>query len=133
MTLCFEGNPSTRVGCHSHDGTNMLQSPNMPLKSRWVQILVGCKECRFQSTYGCAVKEFPARQMLDCNTAVNNAIRHIFTYHRWQSIRVLRESFGYKSLSDIFAASKGKFVAKLSSHNNHVISRLANISTGVVA
>ena len=71
--------------------------------------------------------------MLDCNTAVNNAIRHIFTYHRWQSIRVLRESFGYKSLSDIFAASKRKFVAKLSSHNNHVISQLANISTGVVA
>ena len=71
--------------------------------------------------------------MLDCNTAVNNAIRHIFTYHRWQSIRVLRESFGYKSLSDIFAASKRKFVAKLSSHNNHVISRLANISTVDVA
>ena len=71
------------------------------------------------------VKEFSSRQMMDCNTAVNNAIRHIFTYHRWQSIRVLRESFGYKSLTDMFSTSKRKFTFKLPCHRNSVISRLA--------
>ena len=80
-------------------------------------------------TYGCAVKEYPPRQLMDCNTAVNNAIRHIFTYHRWQSIRTLRENFGYKSLTDIFSVSKGRFIAKLPSHHNSVISTLANVLT----
>ena len=65
-------------------------------------------------------------QMMDCNsTAVNNAIRHISTYHRWQSIRVLRESFRYKSLTDMFSTSKRKFSAKLPCHRNSVISPLA--------
>ena len=70
-------------------------------------------------------KGLPTASELDCNTAVNNAIRHVFTYHRWQSVRSLRENFGYKSLSDIFSATKRKFAATLPSHHNSVISRLA--------
>ena len=31
-------------------------------------------------TYAYAVKEYPSRQMNDCNTAVNDAIQKIFTY-----------------------------------------------------
>ena len=57
-------------------------------------------------TYACQVKEFSARQMSLCNTALNDAIRKVFTYQRWESVRLLRESLGYKSLYEIFAISK---------------------------
>ena len=41
-------------------------------------------------TYACAIKKYSAREMQDCNTALNNALRKIFTYNRWESVRQLR-------------------------------------------
>ena len=114
--------------CSFYKSTNaILNAKEKPTDEVLMQLLYA--NCIPILAYGCAIKEFPPRQMLDCNTAVNNAIRHIFTYHRWQSIRTLRENFGYKSLTDIFAATKRKFIAKLPSHHNSVINRLAQIST----
>ena len=43
-------------------------------------------------TYACAVKEYPSAQMLECHVALNDAIRKIFTYNRWESVRELRKS-----------------------------------------
>ena len=65
--------------------------------------------------------------MQDCTTAVNDALslRLIFGYNRWESVRSLRESFGYKSLVELFNVSKNKFDASLVSHSNPVISHLA--------
>ena len=76
-------------------------------------------------TYGCAGKEYSARQMQECNTAVNDALRFIFKYHRWESIRSLRESFGYKSLTDLFAIAKRKFLENAPAHRNRIISNIA--------
>ena len=63
--------------------------------------------------------------MQDCSTAVNDALRLIFGFNRWESVRTLRESFGYKSLVELFGASRSKFDASLVSHRNPVISHLA--------
>ena len=63
--------------------------------------------------------------MQNCNTAVNDALRLIFGYHRWESIRVLRESFGYKSLTDIFGCARKKFQYVLPYHSNSIVSRIA--------
>ena len=59
-------------------------------------------------TYACAIKEYPARQMTDCNTALNDCIRKIFSYNRWESVRLLRTQLGYKSLYETFELSKKK-------------------------
>ena len=75
-------------------------------------------------TYACAVKTFSSRQMQDCNTALNNAIRKIFTYNRWESIRVLRESFGYLSLTEIFNKTVKKFFYTLPNHSNTIVREL---------
>ena len=37
-------------------------------------------------TYACAVREFSASDMGRCHVAVNNAIRHVFSFGTWQSI-----------------------------------------------
>ena len=71
------------------------------------------------------MKDYPSRQMQNCNTAVNDALRLIFGYHRWESVRQLRESFGYKSLTDIFGRSRKKFHERLPYHPNSIISHIA--------
>ena len=40
-------------------------------------------------TYCSSIKEFSSREMNDCNTAVNDAIRRIFSFNRWESVRHL--------------------------------------------
>ena len=82
-------------------------------------------------TYGNGVKEFSSRHMTDCNTAVNNAIRRIFTFHRWESTRSLREGLGYKSLTELFAEAKAKFISSLSHHRNPILRTLSSISAVV--
>ena len=83
-------------------------------------------------SYAAGTKEYTSKQMIDCTTALNDAIRKIFTFQRWESVRALREGLGYKSLSEIFAKASNKFVNSLSSHYNSTISRLYayNASTG---
>ena len=43
-------------------------------------------------TYACGVKEYSAREMSDCNVAMNHVFRKIFGFSRWESIRFLDES-----------------------------------------
>ena len=76
-------------------------------------------------TYACAVKDYSTKQLQECNTAVNDALRLILGYNRWESVGSLRESFGYKSLTDFFHITKRKFDASLLSHQNSVIKHIA--------
>ena len=78
-------------------------------------------------TYASAVKIFSAKEMTSCTVALNDAIRKIVSFNRWESVRSLRESFGYKSLYEIFAAASKKFRDALPSHRNSTIKCLANI------
>ena len=50
-------------------------------------------------SYACAVKEYSARELMDCNTAVNDAIRKIFSFNRWESVRSLRKDLGFMSIT----------------------------------
>ena len=82
----------------------ILRAVNKPSEEILIHLLYSC--CIPILSYASAVKVFPARQMQDCTTAVNDALRLIFGYHRWESIRSLRESFGYKSLVELFNVKK---------------------------
>ena len=73
------------------------------------------------------MKEFSAKEMTSCTVALNDAIRKIVSFQRWESVRSLRESFGYKSLYDIFAISRKKFHESLQSHSNCTLKTLAAI------
>ena len=77
-------------------------------------------------TYACSVKEYSATEMSNCNTAVNNALRKVFGFTRWESIRSLRECFGMKSLYDIFKTCQDKFIVSCRYHHNSVISSIAS-------
>ena len=78
-------------------------------------------------TYACDVREFSAADMRCCHIAINNAIRKIFSYAVWQSIRHLRISHGYMCIYELFASSKAKFMSNAPASSNLVVSRLFNI------
>ena len=77
-------------------------------------------------SYACAVKEYSAAEMSNCNVAVNNALRKVFGFNRWESIRCLREFFGMRSLYEIFKTTQDKFTQSCKSHPNSVISYIAS-------
>ena len=72
-----------------------------------MQLLYTC--CIPILSYASAVKVYSSRQMQDCNTAIDDALRLVFGFNRWESVRLLRESFGSKSLVEIFAMTKLEF------------------------
>ena len=72
----------------------------------------------------CQGLSFSANAGLQC-TALNDALRLIFGYNRWESVRSLRESFGFKSLTELFAIAKARFYSSLCSHHNKVVSHIA--------
>ena len=51
--------------------------------------------------YACEVANLNSRQIQTMNVALNDCIRRIFTYNRWESVRFLRLSMGYPSVTDI--------------------------------
>ena len=78
-------------------------------------------------TYACAVKEYSSSDMSDCNVAMNNAFRKIFGFKHWQSIRYLRELFGFESLYVIFQKAQDKFLSMCKSHANPIVKFLSNL------
>ena len=82
---------------------------------------------QFSMTYASEVKEFSNSDMHSCQVAVNDAVRKIFSYNRWESIRTLRSCFGYKDLYTLFALRKKSFRAKLPLMRNFAVSLLHDI------
>ena len=78
-------------------------------------------------SYACGIKQYSSRDMTDCNTAINNVIRRIFGFHRWESIRLLRESFGYKSIYEIFEKSRKLFLESCKTHSNPIVTFISSL------
>ena len=78
-------------------------------------------------TYACSIKNYSASDMSDCNIAVNNALRKVFGFTEWQSIRTLREIFGFKSIYVIFKTAQDDFLESCRRHHNSIISFIASI------
>ena len=72
-------------------------------------------------TYACEVKQFSSTEMSDCNVAVNNALRKIFGFNRWQSIRALREMSDFPSLHELFEKARKRFLSSCKVHFNPII------------
>ena len=59
---------------------------------------------------------------------MNNALRKIFGFRDWRSIRTLREIFNFKSLYDIFKLAKDRFLISCSHSHNPIISHLFSVA-----
>ena len=50
-------------------------------------------------TYAAEVKELTSSEFHESNVALNDAIRRIFSYNRWESTRTLRQQLGFSNIS----------------------------------
>ena len=78
-------------------------------------------------TYASAVREFSTSDMHRCHVAINNCIRKIFSFAVWQSIRHIRISYGYKSIYEMFALVKKKFLEKAALSSNLLLSVILKV------
>ena len=78
-------------------------------------------------TYASAVKECSSSEMYRCHVSINNAIRKIYSFATWESIRHIRINNGFKSVYELFALAKKKFLTNARKSSNTVICHLINI------
>ena len=77
--------------------------------------------CVPKLTYGAAVKDLSATDKHKYNVAVNNAVRRIFGFRQWQSIRQLRDAYQYDSIEMIFAKARKRFLTSIANHSNELL------------
>ena len=78
-------------------------------------------------TYAAEVKDISSREMNNCNTALNDSIRRIFSYNRWESTRLLRQQLGFPNVTEIFRSRRRRFFEKCRESQNGVVSFIASL------
>ena len=71
-------------------------------------------------TYAAEVKDLTSSEMQECNVALNDSIRRIFSYNRWESTRTLRQELGFSNISEIFHSRRDAFISKCLKHGNRI-------------
>ena len=105
---------------------SILSSVQKPKENILMQLLYS--NCVPKLTYGAAVKDLTAADRNHYSVALNNAIRRIFGFRYWQSIRQLREFFGFDSIEVIFAKAKKRFHDSMVGHRNGVLRLVGRLS-----
>ena len=75
-------------------------------------------------TYSCEAICYNSRQFGAMDVALNDAIRRIFGYDRWESVRHLRSTHGYPSLTEIFSRRSKNFTEQLRTIDNATLRAL---------
>ena len=83
--------------------------------------------CVPKLTYGAAVKDLSSSEKNQFNVAVNNAVRRIFGFRCWQSIRQLREFYCFKSIEDLFSNARRRFLDSIMYHKNETLRFLSQL------
>ena len=104
---------------------SVLSSVIKPKENVLMQLLYS--NCVPKLTFGAAVKELTASEINQYNVAVNTAVRRIFGFRQWQSIRQLREIYGYDSIELMFDKARRRFYNGMMSHHNQVLRSLATL------
>ena len=78
-------------------------------------------------TYACDAEIYSAVQINSLNVALNDAIRHIFGYNRWESIRYLRLCMGYPSMTDICNRRRLNFLQNIPLIGNTTLQTLSEL------
>ena len=94
--------------------------------SEVVQLRLLYSVCVPVLAYAAEVKVFSAREMIRLNTAVNDCIRRVFGFNRWESVRSLRMGHGYPSMTEMFHSRVSSFETTLTSIGNRILAFLYN-------
>ena len=115
--------PLSSFYCSANTILNILRKP-----SEQVQMQLLYTNCVPILTYACEVKSFTGRDMTRYDVALNDCIRKVFSFHRWESTRELRRSFGYDSITEIFAKRQRNFLQCLRLTCNPVLVKIRSLT-----
>ena len=110
--------------CCSNTILNVLHGPSVNIQMKLLYA-----NCVPKLTYACEVRKHTSREVIQMEVAVNDSIRKIYGYNRWESTRFLRESLGYKSITETFADRRNSFLEKLQLTRNPVLITLNEFYT----
>ena len=104
---------------------SILTSTHKPKENVLMQLLYS--NCVPKLTYGAEVKDFNSSEKSQFSVALNNAIRRIFGFRYWQSIRQVRDCYNYKSMDVLLDKAKRRFFISIENHTNVVLKSLASL------
>ena len=102
---------------------SVLSSTRRPKENVLMHLLYS--NCVPKLTFGSEIKKFNASQMNQFNVALNTAIRRIFGFCLWQSIRQIREIYNFASIESLFEKAKKRFHNGMIAHDNEILKFLA--------
>ena len=94
----------------------ILNAPAKP--STRIQMKLLYSNCVPVITYGSEIVNYSSAEMYSLHVKINDAIRKIFSYDRWESVRYLRTDHGYLSIYEIFEQRRTVFMQRLATHRN---------------
>ena len=115
--------PLSNFLCSANTILNVLNKP-----SEQVLMTLLYTNCVPILTYACEVKSYTGREMTRLDVSLNDCIRKIFSFNRWESTRELRRSFGYDSISEIFVKRQINFKRHLRFTCNPILIKLGSLS-----
>ena len=104
---------------------SILSSIQRPRENTLMQLLYS--NCVPKLTFGAEVKDLNSTEMNQYNVALNGAIRRIFGFRYWQSIRQIRECCGFRSMEQLFEKAKRRFFNSILHHDNVILKFLASL------
>ena len=104
---------------------SIMNSMVKPKQNVLIRLLYS--NCVPRLTYGAAVKDLNASEKHQVNVAVNNVIRRIFGFRQRQSIRQLREFYGFEPIELMFEKAKKRFYHEITNHSNGTLRFLSNL------
>ena len=104
----------------------ILNVPAQPSEPVLLELLYTM--CVPHLTYACETLNYSSAQINSLNVALNDSLRRIFTYNRWESVRFLRMTFGYPSITDIFRKRTAYFLKQMPSTGNNTLIYLTMVS-----
>ena len=78
-------------------------------------------------TYASEVRTLTGGEMNTYNVALNDSIRRIFSYNRWESTRYLRQALGYPNITETFHSRTANFLRKCQTSPNPIIKTVASL------
>ena len=115
---CSNRKPLSNFHCSANTILNVLHGP-----SELVQMQLFYTNCVPLMTYCCEIKRCSGMTRMD--VALNDCIRKIFSYNIRESTRYLRQSLGYKSITEIYAERQRSFFHNLPRTRNPILIYLA--------
>ena len=118
----FSFTTSSELGAFYASTNSILRSLRKPNELVQMNLLyTNCVPCL---TYCAEVKHLSSTDMHKCNVALNDSIRRIYSFQRWESTRELRQQLEFPNIYEIFESRRSRFTLKNMDSRNLVIREL---------